>query len=204
MNIHGLFATPVGFGRVENGIKSEELDFIFSQERGVNNGNEISKDSSVLDNPCLSRIRASVDGAINDFVQSVYAPTSDPEVFITQSWVNYTKAGQYHHKHNHPNSFLSGVLYIKTYEDRIQFFMDGYQQIKVQTKDFNVYNSDSWWFDVNQGDIVVFPSGLSHMVPTVEQLGHERVSIAFNTFVKYVGDKEQMTKLHLEVDNLDS
>jgi hypothetical protein len=54
--------------------------------------------------------------------------------YITQSWANYTKKNQYHHTHEHPNSFISGVLYINANEahDKITMHKKSYQQIKVK------------------------------------------------------------------------
>jgi predicted 2-oxoglutarate/Fe(II)-dependent dioxygenase YbiX len=60
-----------------------------------------------------------------------------------------------------------------------------------------LHNSESWWFEVGAGDLMLFPSSLTHMVETVQ--GDERVSLAFNTFpVGYVGEEESLTALHLE------
>ncbi len=44
--------------------------------------------------------------------------------YITQSWLNYTETNQYHHKHQHPNSLVSGVFYINCDDkfDKIKFF----------------------------------------------------------------------------------
>ena len=57
-------------------------------------------------------------------------------------------------------------------------------------------NSESWWFEVNEGDVIMFPSSLTHMVQTVD--GEERISIAFNTFLKgTVGDTNDLTELML-------
>ena len=58
-------------------------------------------------------------------------------------------------------------------------------------------NSESWWFEVGSGDLVLFPSNLEHMVET--KVGNEtRVSIAFNTFLKgHIGVDESLTGLQL-------
>ena len=57
-------------------------------------------------------------------------------------------------------------------------------------------SSESWWFEVGAGDLMIFPSHLTHMVESVQQ---ERVSLSFNTFpVGYVGEEESLTALHLE------
>jgi hypothetical protein len=81
-------------------------------------------------------------------------------------------------------------------KDKIYFYRDGYQQIKLPTDQWNLHNSESWWFEVGAGDLMLFPSSLTHMVETVQ--GDERVSLAFNTFpVGYVGEEESLTALHL-------
>lgn len=199
MDFNGIFPTPVGVKKIEREFSDDELSFILGQERGKNSGNEISVASDVLDDPRLSALKEEVAQAVSVFLKETYNPERDPKIFLTQSWVNYTKPGQFHHQHNHPNSFLSGVVYVKTNNDKILFCRDRYEQVKLKPQEFNWYNSDTWWFDVNAGDIMIFPSYLTHRVPEVEEDGHERVSIAFNTFVQSVGDKEEMTALHLEV-----
>jgi uncharacterized protein (TIGR02466 family) len=190
--IHNLFPTPIGFYKVE----ITELDAILSQEQRSNTGNTTSVNNNLLD--VLPDLKKQVLVHLDDYFQSVYQPKHDVKLRITQSWANYTNAGQFHHKHAHPNSFVSGVLYPKAdkEKDKIFFYKDGYQQIKIPPKDWNHWNSESWWFEVGVGDLVLFPSSLTHMVETVN--GESRVSIAFNTFpVGYVGDDLDLTGLHL-------
>jgi len=190
--IHNLFPTPVGFYKVE----INDLEAILSQEKRPNQGNQTSVNTKLLDD--LPDLKEQVLAHLDDYFKSVYQPKHDVKLRITQSWANYTDAGQFHHKHAHPNSFVSGVLYPKAdkSKDKIYFYKDGYQQIKIPPTDWNHWNSESWWYEVGFGDLVLFPSSLTHMVETVE--GESRVSIAFNTFpVGYVGDEQQLTALHL-------
>ena len=93
--------------------------------------------------------------------------TSDKIVpYITQSWINYTREGEYHHSHAHPNSLISGVLYIDANKDndKILFEKRGYHRIALTIKDYNLYNSDSWFFPVQTGDLIIFPSETQHKV----------------------------------------
>jgi uncharacterized protein (TIGR02466 family) len=113
--------------------------------------------------------------------------------------VNYTKPGEYHHKHAHPNSFISGVFYIQSdaEKDKIYFYKDGYQQIKVPAADWNEWNSESWWFEAVTGKLILFPSSLTHMVETV-QSEQTRISLSFNTFLSgYIGDENDLTGLRI-------
>ena len=119
--------------------------------------------------------------------------------YITQSWANYTKKNQYHHTHEHPNSFISGVLYINANEahDKITLHKKSYQQIKPVPTEWNWYNSDSWFYTVKTGMIILFPSGTTHNVET--KVGdNKRISLAFNTFFKgTMGENSQLTELIL-------
>jgi hypothetical protein len=56
-------------------------------------------------------------------------------------------------------------------------------------------NSDSWWFNVKTGGIVMFPSSLTHHVESVVA-DNVRVSLAFNSFIKGTfGNSQALTEL---------
>ena len=57
------------------------------------------------------------------YFEEIYKPKSKVELYITQSWCNYTKENQHHHKHRHPNSFIYGVYYIDLNEQKDTFFV---------------------------------------------------------------------------------
>jgi uncharacterized protein (TIGR02466 family) len=199
MNIHNLFPTAVGFSKLGRDITARELEFIIGQVRYPNSGNTTSENRKLLNAVEMTEIREFIETAMLEYFKSVHAPKHDVTPYITQSWSNYTEPGQYHHKHAHPNSIISGVFYPQANKetDRIYFYKDGYERIKIPTESFNVWNSESWWFDVGVGDLILFPSSLTHMVQTKENDG-TRISIAFNTFVKgYIGSDESLTGLHL-------
>jgi hypothetical protein len=90
------------------------------------------------------------------------------------------------------------VFYVETNpDDRIYFYRGGYQQIKFPPEQWNLYNSESWWFEATTGMLILFPSSLEHMVPNV-QGSTTRISLSFNTFpVGTVGEKTQLTGLEL-------
>jgi hypothetical protein len=66
-----------------------------------------------------------------------------------------------------------------------------------KSKDWNVWNSETWWFPVKTGDIIMFPSSLTHMVENKEGT-NTRISLAFNVFIKgTIGNNKQLTELIL-------
>jgi uncharacterized protein (TIGR02466 family) len=194
MRIETLFPTPVGFWNLA--LNKDEIDFIRNLEQRPNQGNTTSKNNYLFREPEMERLGMFVQNCLDEYMKATYAPKHDVRPYITQSWANYTKAGQFHHKHAHPNSFISGCLYIAAKGDKIYFYRDGYQQIKLPTENWNPYNSESWWYEVNEGDVVLFPSSLTHMVQTVDE--EERISIAFNTFLKgTIGSADDLTELEI-------
>lgn len=177
----------------------DELRFVLEQPTHANMGNTTSDDSYVLKSEQMAGLRAFIEASLAEYFAAVHAPKMDVELQVTQSWLNYTTPGQFHHKHAHPNSFVSGVLYVQASreQDRIYFYRDGYQQIKLPTDNWNLYNSESWWFETGAGDLLIFPSSLTHMVQTVTG-DQTRISLAFNTFpVGTIGDEASLTGLHL-------
>ena len=198
MNLYSIFPTPVARFEIGREFTADELAFVDSQPTHKNSGNTTSNDRCVLQHDTFAKLREFTEVCVAEYLKTIYAPKHDVSLRLTQSWLNYTKAGEFHHKHAHPNSFVSGVLYLKAARerDKIYFYRDGYQQIKMPTDNYNFYNSESWWFEVGAGDLMLFPSSLTHMVETVQ--GGERISLAFNTFpVGYVGEEESLTALHL-------
>jgi len=196
MIVHNLFPTPVAFFDLPRGLTKKELSCLSGQPRRSNQGNETSKDNYLLDNPKLSELAAMVLDCVEHYATEVWRTKNTP-MRITQSWMNYTKPGQWHHKHAHPNSLFSGVLYVKADEgrDKIFFHQDGYRQIKPVYSEWNLYNSESWWLPVKSDSVVLFPSSFTHSVETVQE-GPERMSLAFNTFpADRVGDNQNLTEL---------
>jgi uncharacterized protein (TIGR02466 family) len=198
MQINPLFPVAVGKFNIGRTFTTDEFFFVDNQSVYNNMGNTTSNNRYVFKDEALSNLSVFAESCVEQYFKEVYAPKHDVKLRITQSWLNYTKEGQYHHKHAHPNSLISGVLYMKADEskDKIYFFRDGYEQIKLPTDKFNLFNSNSWWLPVSSGDLVLFPSSLTHMVETVK--GDERISLAFNTFpVGYVGEENELTALHV-------
>ena len=94
---------------------------------------------------------------------------------------------------------MSGVFYPDCDQkvDSINFFNEVYKQIVPHPKEFNGFNSRTFTLPLKTGDIVLFPSSLTHMVET-KKGNNTRTSLAFNTFMKgTMGSKSGLTELIL-------
>jgi uncharacterized protein (TIGR02466 family) len=197
MVINNLFPTPVGSFELGRDLSKLEQKFLFNLETRPNMGNVTSTNNYVLRDKRLSSLRLFLNNSLQEYFQATMSPQDNVKLEITQAWINYTKTGQYHHKHAHPNSIISGVFYIQASKeiDKLFFYNESYQQIKIVPKQFQVYNSESWWLPAETGQLLLFPSSLTHMVATTSG-EDDRISLSFNTFYKgNLGDEVALTGL---------
>ena len=199
--ISGVFPTPVYISNLDRPFTKEEMGIFTTAEKKVvpNAGNITSANNYILNEKGMENLKDILTAHVAEYIKRIHAPKYAMVPYITQSWANYTKKNQYHHTHEHPNSFISGVLYINANEahDKITLHKKGYQQIKPVPTEWNWYNSDSWFYTVKTGMIILFPSGTTHNVET--KVGdNKRISLAFNTFFKgTMGENSQLTELIL-------
>lgn len=200
MNLYNIFPTTVGMFELKRKFTKKETQVFKNLKMLPNEGNMTSENHNVLELKDFKNLKKFITESVNEYFQKLYCPVEEVKLYVTQSWTNNTSKGQFHHKHAHPNSIISGVLYLNAdiTKDRILFFNEGYRQLDVISKEWNVTNSKSWWFEVGAGKLVVFPSSLTHMVAMVD---HEetRISLAFNTFFKgKFGSSSNLTELILK------
>jgi uncharacterized protein (TIGR02466 family) len=200
-NINAIFPTPIYISKLDRKLTKKELSFVDKTKLHTynNEGNTTSNNNYILNDKSFKDLKEELDLKVQDYFDKVICPANNITPYITQSWLNYTETNQYHHKHAHPNSLVSGVFYINCHEehDKIKFFNDNYKTIKPDIKTWNIWNSESWWFPVKTGDIILFPSSLIHMVDTKEG-DNTRISLAFNVFIKGTfGNNKSLTELVL-------
>ena len=203
MPIHNLFPTPVGMYKLDRDLTEKELGFIKNQETRPNMGNATSVNNTILRHKAMTKLRDFIESSVSEYFKTIYNPKHQVSLRVTQSWTNYTEPGQWHHKHAHPNSFVSGVFYPQANKetDKTYFYRGGFDMVKLPPENYNSWNSESWWFDVGTGDLILFPSSLEHMVETV-QGDQTRISLSFNTFpVGNIGEEVSLTGLKIGEEN---
>ena len=202
--INNLFPTPIYTTKIDREFTKQELQFVKEQKKHCKNntGNINTKDNYILNRKEFKNIKKFLDKCCEDYLNRIICPKNNIKLYITQSWLNYTEADQYHHKHEHPNSVVSGVFYFDSdiKNDKILFSHPiPYKQIKpeIDKEKFNLWNSETWFFSVETGNLFMFPSSTTHQVET-KKGNNTRISLAFNTFYKgSVGSNAQLTELIL-------
>jgi hypothetical protein len=94
---------------------------------------------------------------------------------------------------------LSGVYYLQTArEDHIKFINDPKPVLELEKSEYNIWNSNTYLVPVKDNSITIFPSSTMHSVDAHTEEDYERISIAFNMFVRgTLGSRESMTYLEL-------
>jgi uncharacterized protein (TIGR02466 family) len=149
----------------------------------------------------LSDIKDFCSKAVVEYAEVVLGIQNPQQLKITQSWLNYTQKNQFHHRHRHVNSMISGVFYFNAdvNVDKIYFFKEQYDQIRQEATDWTLLNAENWFFTVGSGFLLLFPSRLEHAVEKVEYEG-TRVSLSFNTFIDgTIGSEFNSTELKLQL-----
>ena len=123
-DIDGIFQTPIYRTKITQDFSKKQLSFIDDNRLQSQNepkarnksGNITSSNKNILDEPVFKNLKQEIDLIIEDYFEKIIVPSNNITPYITQSWLNYTEPGQFHHTHAHANSYLSGVLYIDCHE----------------------------------------------------------------------------------------
>lgn len=121
-----------------------------------------------------------------DYLSVIYNSYS-----ITGCWANISAVKTRHMAHTHPNNFLSGVYYLETGPGSDTITIDDprpqSQVIRPDVKQSNADNAHQMRLTVNPGNMIFFPSWLSHSVDYNKSSGR-RISIAFNIMFSEFAD----------------
>ena len=188
MRIESLFPTPVLFDNFYRPLTNTEIEYAKTVSLRRNVQNSSSVNTYVLKDPLYQELGNWIETRAKEFFLNLYQPSGNVDLYITQSWINHSQIGEEHHVHAHPNSIVSGVFYLDADPsvDKITFVKTITKDIDLIPKDYNPFNSNTWFYSVGTNTLVLFPSNLKHMVEKVHEspLRKTRISLSFNTFIK--------------------
>jgi len=203
-NLTSLFAVPVL--QTEVSITKNLTSFINKQETKIiepaKNG-ITSKDTYILNNKILSKLKKEILKEIQYYKENILCVKKNITLYIKNSWIIIHKNYHFSHTHFHLNSFLSGILYIKTPKDSGDItFYNNYTHssflplLNVPFEKYNEYNSFNWTIPVKEGKLLLFPSGLRHSVP-YNLSNDTRICLAFNVLIKGDLRESEISELKL-------
>jgi len=152
--------------------------------RYIQNDSNLTLEDYALDQqPCMAGLAAFFRGCIRSFIDALGQDV--PEIAITQCWLNINRPGERHHRHHHPNSFLSGVYYLDAQPDSgsIVFHRPGLLELEPARLHGTPFTFDQWREAPQTGRLVLFPSRLEHSVDP-NLANRNRLSISFNTMFR--------------------
>lgn len=187
--IFPLFSKPLYRGEISP-ITKKELNFVEKLEYEiVPSGNgEYTKNKYILNLARMKRIKEEIDKHIKIYTKEILNISDRQEFYMTNSWVMRHHQKDWAQPHIHTNSIISGVLYLKVFEESgaIRFHNDSgifSTTIDVEYDHYNVFNSKTWGVMPTDNMILLFPSTIHHSVAPNDS-GELRYSIAFNYFVR--------------------
>ena len=121
-----------------------------------------------------------------------FTPIKNDVLMIVEGWTNINKPKDYNIKHNHPQCNFAGVLWIKVppksgnlvFESPHSFL--SFAEINCYTDEFKkeTFAYESCVYEPIEGEIVIFPSFLSHCV-SENKSNEDRISYSFNIKLNY-------------------
>jgi uncharacterized protein (TIGR02466 family) len=200
--LYPLFAYPLVICGDLYAFSDVEKEYLAGLEMINNVGNSMSKDDRVLDSDVLSELKQFIDDRILMYKKELLRIRNENEIYITQSWVNRARTDQFHPRHKHPNSIISGVMFLEDDNDPglppIRFHRSHELfPLEFKYEELTDFNASSREFDPKQGMLVLFPSLLEHDVGQ-NKSDRTRTSLSFNTYVRgKVGGRRQLTEIDI-------
>lgn len=184
MNFVELFPTTIAVHKLASldvAVALEKIK-VLNYVNDHDNRGQYTQDQDVLADPYFADVCKEIEEACNSFAKAHGHQVNG--VGICSSWANRIPNGNIINKHTHANSYISGSFYL-TGGSPIEFFNTGLNDTVFNfapAKSFdpnNMRTFGSIYFDVEPGQLILFPSGMAHGVQ--ENKGADRYSVAFNT-----------------------
>jgi len=141
------------------------------------------------------------DSCLNKVKNQIGLP-SNITIPITSCWANKSKKLMAHHKHNHPNSFISGIFYLTDHGCAPTIFYEQNCWTKKLNKFFSIddnkFVESTKKIYPKKSTLILFPSYVSHSVAVVNT-NEERYTISFNTYISGFINQGKNNNSRLEI-----
>ena len=184
-----LFPSPVhifdtdGFDEFKNNLIDYAYKLREEDSKGFNISNRHGWQSRGFD---LTNMNDLLHGTILQGLSSFPSIKNTTEMRAS-AWININGPGAYNILHSHPNSHLSGVMWIKAPKNCGVISFDNpnghqtYTEINSYNQEFNdqFFIHHSYWLPPIEGRMIIFPSHLQHEVRE-NNSNEDRISVSFN------------------------
>tara|TARA_B110000093_G_scaffold172550_1_gene203674 strand:- start:2 stop:607 length:606 start_codon:yes stop_codon:yes gene_type:complete len=193
MQMIQIFGAWIGATRLSSLDINAALDYVQTIDNDIGGNGATTVTQRLLDVPIFNSVKKEIEILTKEYV--VNQGHIVDEVKISSSWGNTLTKGQPISMHQHPNSYVSGVLYLT--EGAPLHFHNPLQtedlftfRPNVQWDADNIHTWQVMYLTPEPGSMFLFPSKLNHSVEHNET--DYRYSIAFNTLP--IGELGDSTK----------
>lgn len=202
--VYPLFATPFYFDFITP-LDKQTIEFCKAMPRELmaSELSYYSLDKQVLELPELKKLKQEILQHTNIFVYDILKVQKNISFYLTTSWVVTCDLNQKTLNHTHPNSILSGVIYLDAESNSGDLVLAKDHSrptifptcFDIKFEEYNPFNATEFSIPPVNNRIVIFPSHVNHFIkPNLSD--KPRYSLAFNFFIKgYLGDKENALAL---------
>lgn len=198
--VTGIPIFPAGVVKPYTAPKSFMNDLDLTEFAGVNVNSHIDKHMNILVQPKFEEIRIWIEECVRDYLDNVLELEYE-EFFFTSSWVNIMGKGEQYLSHNHSNSIISGVLYLKSEPGHPPLVFNKYKMetgpfisLNEHYKKFNPNTATILKFPCKEDTMVIFNSNIIHG-HAMNELESKRISIAWNGLMNFVEKDEDLYRI---------
>jgi uncharacterized protein (TIGR02466 family) len=184
-----LFGIPIYIGKIK--LKKEEINYIINSnyERvHINNGFK-TKNNYLLNDKNLKNLKKEIENELKNFVYNQLKIKNNYKFVMLNSWAMKHIKNDWAQPHYHSNSFISGVVYLKTNKNSGYFSFNKNSNwnnicsnfLKFEYTKYTEQNCDTWFILPENGNIILFPSFLEHSVSKNES-DEDRYCCSFNFY----------------------
>jgi len=108
-------------------------------------------------------------------------------ITVQNSWFNIQNEDSILMQHYHPMSVLSAAIYVNVDENSSKIYFENPNNIvrhlnsyRGEAQNYNRFNDEFFWFNVKQGDIIIFPSHIKHGSLYTQNKTKNRLVISLN------------------------
>jgi uncharacterized protein (TIGR02466 family) len=142
-----------------------------------------AKTTHTLSNNILNNSKNTILEKINNKINEYAVDYGVRKLKLDNSWINIQNKNSVLSKHSHPDSIVSGALYLKVDKNssKIYFYNPNpylnFVNIYKQTE----FTYENYFFTPQIGDLILFPSWLMHGSNNEKNNTTKRIVLSFNT-----------------------
>ena len=192
-----IFADPIfkykldNFENVNKDLEKYIYNLYAEDNKGIKRSNQGGWHSQSFQLGIKDTIQNKFAIKIQEYIlncfQNMGWKTKDKNIRIKEMWAIINKKENFNVIHTHPNCYLSSAYYVKASKNCGGFIAENPNIAKryayPQIANRNELNVEAARIEIEEGDLLLFPSYLPHKVDKNES-GEDRIVISFNVDIK--------------------